>query len=184
VPAALPEPSIAEPQPRTFDPDVARLDAQVAELLALEPAEAVDRTRVAIDRADGERRMRLTWIGARAAQRANLTDRALELFGIIAESDHPLSRWARLERVRILSATNAELAARVARSAHFPQYSIQRNITGELVEIVVAPDDRIGANQTVAQLGRSDGAVGTGGGGGRHGVRRGKAGRDARSEPA
>jgi soluble lytic murein transglycosylase len=110
APAALPERSIAEPAPRTFDPDVARLDAQIAALLEVEPAQVVERTRGAMER-DVERRMRFAWIGARAAARAGLTDRALELFAQIGESDHPLARWARLERVKILNETNPALAA-------------------------------------------------------------------------
>lgn len=110
APAALPERSIA-PAPRMFDPDVVRLDVEIAELIAMDPALATDRARLAIDRAEGSQRVRLLWVGARAAQRAGMIDRALELFAEIARQDHPLSRWARLERARILNEASPAIAA-------------------------------------------------------------------------
>src|SRR5258706_8633457 len=54
----------------------------------------------------------------------------------------------------------SEFAPGVTGGAHFMQDPIQRNVTGEFVEIVVAPDDRIRPHQTVAKLNVAIGAVG------------------------
>jgi hypothetical protein len=44
-----------------------------------------------------------------------------------------------------------EFAAGITRGAHFAQDRVERNIAGEFVEIIVAPDDRIRADQAVAR---------------------------------
>jgi hypothetical protein len=43
-----------------------------------------------------------------------------------------------------------EFAAGVSGGAHFTEDRVERDVTGEFVEIVVAPEDRIGADETVA----------------------------------
>ena len=46
----------------------------------------------------------------------------------------------------------AQLAARITRRAHLAENRVQRQIPVELVKVVVAPDDRVGSDQAVAEL--------------------------------
>jgi soluble lytic murein transglycosylase len=112
-------PSVAPPpappaQVRTFDPDVVRPapDSPVGRMRALaqeSPARALeqhDRLR----REAGTDGPRVTWLAARAAQRAGWSPRAAELFGAVAATEHPLAPWARLERSRVLVERDAAAA--------------------------------------------------------------------------
>lgn len=115
VPAA-PPPAPPAQVVRRFDPDVVRADASspLGRLLAAlerDPGAAVELARELIDEAEGEERARLAWVGARAAQRAGVTARAVELFAEVAGADSPLAPWARLERARLLVASDAAAAA-------------------------------------------------------------------------
>ena len=44
----------------------------------------------------------------------------------------------------------AEFTAGVTGGAHLAQDCVERDVAGEFVEVVVAPDDRIGADEAVA----------------------------------
>src|SRR5690606_8048039 len=106
----------AAPPPRLFDPDVVRPDpssalGRVAIALEEDPARALELARASLGEATGEERARIAWLGARAAERARLSDHAIELFGTIAESDHPLAPWAGLARARLRLETDPALAA-------------------------------------------------------------------------
>src|SRR5688500_8800001 len=46
----------------------------------------------------------------------------------------------------------AQLGAGETGRAHLLQDRVERHVAGELVEVIVAPDDRIGADETVVEL--------------------------------
>jgi hypothetical protein len=46
----------------------------------------------------------------------------------------------------------SELAPGVTRRAHLAQDRVERDVAGELGEIIIAPDDWIRADETVAEL--------------------------------
>ena len=106
-----------EEGPRTFDPDVARRDLASVEgqvLTALDaddPEEATRLLTAALADPDAEDPHRLWWLSARASQAAGHPAQAFATLGNIAAADHPLARWARLWRARILMEGDAELAA-------------------------------------------------------------------------
>lgn len=106
--------------PRTFDPDVVRPD----------PESAVGRVRAALEAGDAEAAAataaqalahgredqddevhRLWWLSARASREAGTPSRAFAVLANVAEADHPLARWARLERAKIAAEGDAAVAA-------------------------------------------------------------------------
>lgn len=120
-----PRPSVAvappAPAPRVFDPDVVRPDpssahGRVAAALEEDPARALELARASLGEADATERGRIAWLGARAAERAGVRDHAIELFGTIAGTDHPLAPWAGLARARLRLEADPALAASEAAS--------------------------------------------------------------------
>lgn len=109
---SAPAPSSPPAEVRRFDPDVVRApaDSPVGRMRAASPAGALELSRALAAEA-GTDGPRVTWLAARAAQRAGANPRAAELFGQVAASSHPLGPWARLERARVLLEASAAGAA-------------------------------------------------------------------------
>lgn len=104
---------------RRFDPDVARVDpaSPLGRLRATSeesPEAAVELARELLQRAEGAERARIAWVGARAAQRAGLPERAAELLAEVAVGGSPLAPWARLSRARILTQAGSQETAAAA----------------------------------------------------------------------
>jgi len=106
----------------TFDPDVVHLEpdsaiARVRNALDVGTAElARDLAATALAHASDEELHRLWWLSARASREAGTPVEAFATLASVADSDHPLAPWARLERARILMEGDAELAAAEAES--------------------------------------------------------------------
>src|SRR5690606_38874511 len=72
------------PGPRVFDPDVVRPDPSSAlgrVMLEESPARRLELARAALGTATADERARLAWVGARAAERAGVSEHAIQLFG-------------------------------------------------------------------------------------------------------
>jgi soluble lytic murein transglycosylase len=104
----------AQPAPTVFDPEAARAPSDSVEAQARaaleegDPARALALVRRGEDGADA---MRLAWLearGARALGDAAAEERALER---IAQSDHPLAAWARLDLAERVSERDPARAA-------------------------------------------------------------------------
>ncbi len=112
-----PPPRSAPPaQARVFDPDVVRIDPGSpvgrvrAELDSGDAEGALELARALLENAHGDERVRLAFLGGRAAHLAGIPVRSLELFAEVAATQHPLAPWARLERAQLLLETDAEAA--------------------------------------------------------------------------
>ena len=107
----------AEPAGPTFDPDIVRVapDSTIGRIRhALEvgaPELAGQLALAALPDAAPDELPRLWWLSARAARDAGTPVQAFSTFANVADADHPLAPWARLERAEILLEGDAQLAA-------------------------------------------------------------------------
>ncbi len=115
-PQAEATPAERDEAPR-FDPDVVQADpdsavARVRNALEVgTPELAGQLAATALAHAEGDDLYRLWWLSARASLEAGTPVVAFATLANVANSDHPLAPWARLERARILMEGDAALAA-------------------------------------------------------------------------